>query len=372
MTEIRMWLVIARQGGEIGIKSHVTRRRITRLLKSNIQRRLSNYLRTRIRYFRGYYLIEGQFDKETALKIALLLSKYEPGIASTSPAISSTSGEGEIIATSLEFFASFLQKHDTFAVRVKREGQHNYSSVELAAKIGAAILNHFSHLSLKVDLTTPQHELYVDIKQDLTFYYYQKIPGLSGYPPGMQGYSIGLLRPCNFDFMALFLVLRRGVLPYPVFLESDRCLHPSSTSNEKLIREYFLKMPSLSIDLTPLLENTSDSPKCVMCVIIRSLVGERARQQLGADGIVDGISFSDINPQAITTMDQRLNTRKLYPLLLNPQELISFPFSIPIHAPTPKPPISEQDVIRILQDEKSIEKWKEYILKNLHEPAARV
>jgi thiamine biosynthesis protein ThiI len=371
MAENTSWIIIARPGGEIGIKSSGTRRRIIRILQKNIQRRLSTYSGTRIRHFRNYLLIEGQFNKKTAYQIAHLLSKYEPGITSTNPAVSSSSIEDDVITTSLEFFPSFLEKDSDFAVRVKREGKHDYSSIELAAKIGKAILNQNPSLSLKVNLTAPQHELNVDVKQELAFYYYEKIPGLSGYPPGMQGSIIGLLRPCSFDFMASFLMLRRGVQLYPVFLKTDNCLTPSSVINEKFVRKYCLKTKSLSIDLNPILKKNSELTKCAVCVIIRSLVGETARQQLGADGIVDGISFSEIDHRLISIIDQHLKVRKLYPLLLNLQKYISFPFTIPDIKSTPQLPISEQTVLFILQNEKKMDEWREYISENLHEIVGR-
>ncbi|MFX1512075.1 MAG: THUMP domain-containing protein [Promethearchaeota archaeon] len=367
MAEISPWIIIARPGGEIGIKSKGTRRRIIHLLQSNIKRRLSFYQGIKIKYFRNYFLIKGDFNKENTYKAAQLLSKYEPGISSTNPAISSSSEEDEVIVTSLAFFPSFLEKNSTFAVRVKREGKHEYSSVDLAAKIGKAILNQHQSLSLKVDLTTPQHELNVDIKQDLAFYYIEKFSGLSGYPPGMQGSSIGLLRSCSFDFFALFLMLRRGVKLYPVFLKSDNCFHSSSEINEKLVREYCLKSQFFSIDLSPLLENYTNSSKCEACIIIRSLVGKTAQQRLKADGMVDGVRLSDLNPEILLTVDSQLQTRKFYPLLLNPEKLITLPFSIPIHEIFPKSPISEQRVLSLLQNKMKIENWKKYILENLHE-----
>jgi len=93
-----------------------------------------------------------------------------------------------------------------FAVRARRTGTHPYTSMELAARIGADIVEKHE---LKVDLTNPKDVLYVEVRGNQAYLYTDKIDGLGGYPLGSQKQLAAVIDDDN-GLAAAWMMMRRG------------------------------------------------------------------------------------------------------------------------------------------------------------------
>ena len=76
-----------------------------------------------------------------------------------------------------------------FAVRVHRWGIHNFTSLDAAAKIGAALVSAGG----KVDLERPEVELYVEIRGRRAFLYTEMLEGPGGLPLGSEEKVLALV-----------------------------------------------------------------------------------------------------------------------------------------------------------------------------------
>ncbi len=66
-------------------------------------------------------------------------------------------------------YTNFIERHQSFAVRVERIGKHNFTSIEAASRIGQAIIDSFIEMTgcrLKVDLENPDIEVLARIVND--------------------------------------------------------------------------------------------------------------------------------------------------------------------------------------------------------------
>ena len=125
--------VIIRFSGEIWLKKVWTRKyyekRLARNLKQTLKYREVSFNRL-VRKFSRFYL-----KTDSPFKAADVLTRVF-GISSLSPAFETSSNFDDLIDKCLNLAEILLHKGNTFAVRCKRVGSHDYSSDDVRKKIG--------------------------------------------------------------------------------------------------------------------------------------------------------------------------------------------------------------------------------------------
>ncbi len=191
--------------GELGLKSQRVRSRFERALRDNITSRfLKASKECRIESDRGRIFLwadDGPFTHE-------ILSKTF-GIVSFSRAMETTSDMESIFKLSIEIAEPFFKEGTSFAVRARRNGQHPYTSMELGKETGSAIFLAYQHLNPKVNLTNPELEIFVEVRQNRSFIYTEKMPGPGGMPLGTQGRVLGIVEKPR-DIAACWPIMKRG------------------------------------------------------------------------------------------------------------------------------------------------------------------
>ncbi len=188
--------------GEIALKSKQIRKKFFKVLLWNIKASLKGI----------DYKIERNpnrifiYSKEVKKVISRLKKVF--GITSISPCWTCYSGINEIkllvadVAT--EHLA--LSKTDSFAVRVRRSGIHSFSSQTIAEEAGAAIKRVTGS---NVNLTKPDHQIFIEIRSKKTYVFTEKIKCLGGMPVGTAGYVVCPLESRD-SFAAAWLMMKRG------------------------------------------------------------------------------------------------------------------------------------------------------------------
>ncbi|MHA1213135.1 MAG: THUMP domain-containing protein [Candidatus Heimdallarchaeota archaeon] len=216
--------------GELGLKSPYVRNQMEKQLAHNIRvflkkRKIEKYsVDVNRSWGRLIVAIEQQANDEEAYtflnSIAKDIADNIPGITSTSPVIRSSSIIDDIKPIALEFAQRSLRKNNSFAVRVRRFGKHDYSSKDLEKLLGAVIILKLKEkLNLTVNLTEPDYRLLVEVKDDFAFTYDKKHIGFGGLPQGTQGSLVSIFRGSIQDAVASFLMCKRGVTITPILFQ---------------------------------------------------------------------------------------------------------------------------------------------------------
>ncbi|MDO8625421.1 MAG: THUMP domain-containing protein, partial [Candidatus Diapherotrites archaeon] len=131
------------------------------------------------------------------------------GVHSFAPAIQSEWGSIDDIARCCVVVAQdVLKKGDSFAVRCSRSGKHSFSSKEVEIKSGSDILAQVN--GVKVNLSAPDHTVFVDVRGAHCMVYSDPQAGLLGLPVGSQG-LVALEMDAKLPWeKAGFLLLKRG------------------------------------------------------------------------------------------------------------------------------------------------------------------
>ncbi len=293
-------LIIVRYG-EIGIKSPKVRGRFERKLIENIKTVLDGSIDLK----QGRIFIYPQ-DLDKAVEAL----KKIPGIVSYSPA-TLTQTSHDSIKKLIETYVGELvdngdfSSEDSFAIRCRRVGEHDFSSQEMAAYCGSVV---YGVTESKVDLSNPDFELFVEVRGNITYVFHQKIQGLGGLPVGTQGRVIALVSGGIDSPVATFLMMKRGC---SVTMVNFNNYPYTSESNEKILKmheklkEYSAgaKLNLYQVDYGDYLHKCIDeAPERMTCVLCKSgmyQIAEKIAEKEKALAIVDGSSIGQVASQTL-------------------------------------------------------------------------
>ena len=195
---------------EIAIKGAKTRKWFTDRLVSHIDFLLKAHEVLEYQVIKEYSRV---FVKSNETKkVEEVITALTPGAVSTSEVFQCSSKIEDIQLCVKEKFFTKFKKNSTFAVQAKRTGKHPYSSVELGAKIGEFILDNNEEKGLKVDLTTPEYKLKIEVRDDKAYVFDTINRGLGGLPVGSQGKVLVLVSGEREDISNIIQLYKRGAV----------------------------------------------------------------------------------------------------------------------------------------------------------------
>jgi len=287
--------------GEIGVKSPVVRKRFEKKLLSNIKVLID----CKIDINQGRIFLYPENLEEALESLQKIF-----GVVSYSPTLKTKTDHETIKKAVQSYIKELIEKGEfdpekTFAVKCRRVGQHSFSSREMAGFCGAAVIEV---TNAPVNLSNPDFTLYIEVRDDDTYIFHEKIKGAGGLPIGTQGRMISLVSGGIDSPVATYLMMKRGVDITIVNFNN----HPfTSGSNEKIIKIYNkLKeyasgsdLRLLQVDYGEFLKKcTEDAPPRMTCVLCKSgmyQIAEKIAKQEKALAIIDGSSVGQVASQTL-------------------------------------------------------------------------
>jgi len=208
---------------EIWLKSTRVKIRMLKILMKNIKTMLN---RAKIP-FNKYQLSKDStrifyFFKNEYLRDALKLFGKVFGIYSFSPALRTSNKINNISEKAIEIAEHVIKEGDTFALRVKRSGNHEFSSKDIAVKVGQDIIDYFlkSNINLRVNLTNPDKIIFIEVRDDFSYIFTDIVDSdWSGLPIESNKKIVVMDVGRLSDLLAGFLLMRRGAEIYPFFFD---------------------------------------------------------------------------------------------------------------------------------------------------------
>ena len=196
----------------------------------------------------------------------------------------------------------------TFKVNTKRADKNfPIPSMDFNNKIGGFILKN---TSLKVDVHNPDIMVHIEIRVEGTFIYFNEIPGLGGYPVGIQGKGLLMLSGGIDSPVAGYLALKRGIDLDCLYFESPP--HTSVEAKNKVIKlasiinEYSGNIRVFVLPFTEIQEeiykNVDDSYIITIMRRFMYRIAERLANKYQAKIIVNGESVGQVASQTLTSM----------------------------------------------------------------------
>ncbi|MBI4392544.1 MAG: tRNA sulfurtransferase [Euryarchaeota archaeon] len=208
------WRTFLVRYGELGIKSDQVRGRFERILCRNIE---DAFLREGVQvavkreYGRVYVVTP---DEERGADIL----RRTFGVVSFSPVSECGSTLDEIKPFIAEYSMALLKPGQRFAVRARRTGDHKFTSMDAGREAGSAIFLANEAKGVKVDLSKPDVEIHLEVRQKRAFVFAHILPGPGGLPLSSQGKVVGIIDDVE-SAIACWMIMKRGAGLVPVVFE---------------------------------------------------------------------------------------------------------------------------------------------------------
>jgi tRNA uracil 4-sulfurtransferase len=301
---------------EIAIKSKSVRKRQTLLLERNIKTIL---LRTdsNIEVNNNYdHLTIRCFNEDVAVHQQLIerLSCI-PGIVHFSEMQSS----------------SFSSLHDIY-VRVRRAGQHDFSSIEAERYVGGGLNQLVA--SARVQLKKPDVVVALEVRKDQLIMVRRQHQGMGGFPLPSQSDVLSLISGGYDSAVASYLMIRKGLRTHYLFFNLGGAAHEAGVREmaHLIWQKYSLshKVKFVSVNFAPVVDQILEHiENGLMGVVLKRMMMRAASsvaESLGIKAIVTGESIGQVSSQTITNLnviDRVTETLILRPLIYqDKQEII--------------------------------------------------
>ncbi|MCL2863456.1 MAG: tRNA 4-thiouridine(8) synthase ThiI [Methanimicrococcus sp.] len=320
--------------GELSLKSKGVRDRYEQILKNNIQQMLDycgvSYSQVQRDFGRIFVYTE---DAGAAAAISRVF-----GVVSVSWAYVCSSVPEDITSLCAEVGAAYINAGETFAVRARRTGNHDFKSNDIAKECGDAIWTQLEATGKPpaVDLKNPDKEVFVEVRQKLSYVYFDTIKGPGGFPTGTQSKMVVLLSGGIDSPVAAWLMMKRGVEIIPVFIDNEVYGNPIGT--EKAIenaKALFRWMPGRKHKIYRIRHGeymkkmmAAASPKNICLLCKRSMFKTAGAVMIKehASGIITGSSLGQVASQTAENMlceTYGLNLPLYHPLIaFDKQEIV--------------------------------------------------
>ena len=196
-------------------------------LKKNIEFCLKN-IKCEIKFDKGRMFIIPAHNNYNEIMDKL---KYVFGIHKITKAYEIKDKSLEIISKNL---INLLQNENfkTFKVVTKRSDKtYPLTSMEISRKIGGFVLKNIDDVT--VDVHTPDLLINVEVRNNATYFYFDHINGLGGYPVGSLGKGLLMLSVGIDSPVAGYMAIKRGVKLEAIYFESPP--HTSLQAKQKVI-----------------------------------------------------------------------------------------------------------------------------------------
>jgi thiamine biosynthesis protein ThiI len=287
-------MIIVRYG-EIGIKSRRTRRRIEARLVANIRRAVKKPVKREF----GRIFVDSD-SREDAERIAKVF-----GVVSTSLAIKTTSELEEIISKGAEYAKERIKTGDTFSVRARRTGKHNYTSKDVEAQLGEGIIKV---TGAKVNLTKPDRTIYVEVRSGDAYIFEEIIKGVGGLPLGTQETAVTLIRGEVGSSVATWMMMKRGVEPICLYLDSSAfgggARERALETIKKLAGWKNGRIRTYLVPYGDVLSKIREGGKlaCILCKRSMLKIGEAIADKEGAKALVTGENLGRVVSQTMENL----------------------------------------------------------------------
>lgn len=201
------------------------------------------------------------------------------------------------------------EKFKTFKVETKRSNKKiPKTSVEISSEVGAFLLK--KKKEIKVDVHNPELVIYLEIRNNASYIYFETIEGLGGYPVSTLGKGMLMLSGGIDSPVAGYMAVKRGVKLEALYFESPP--HTSREAKNKVIElarilaKYNNDIKLHVINFTEIQEAIyKNIPHEYLITIMRRMmyrIAEILASKSNCKIIVNGESIGQVASQTLTSM----------------------------------------------------------------------
>ncbi|WP_448212089.1 tRNA uracil 4-sulfurtransferase ThiI [Colwellia sp. MEBiC06753] len=301
---------IVKLQAEIAIKSRPVRKRFTKILESNIKnvlRRVDEMVTTQV----NWDSIEVNTKNNTEQNRLALIDtlKCIPGIA-TFIEVQQTDFTDlhNIYEKTLAVHADTIVDK-TFCVRVKRVGEHDFSSLQVEQYVGGGLNQAVD--SAKVKLKKPDVTIRLEINKEKLFIVTELHKGLGGFPIATQEDVLSLMSGGFDSGVSSYQMIKKGARTHYCFFNLGGTAHEVGVKqvSHYLWNKYGAshRVKFIAIDFDPvvaeILENIENGQMGVILKRMMMRAGAKVAEKLGIQALVTGEALGQVSSQTLTNLN---------------------------------------------------------------------
>ncbi|CAK9884102.1 MAG: tRNA sulfurtransferase [Candidatus Erwinia impunctatus] len=219
----------------------------------------------------------------------------------------------------------------TFAVRVKRRGQHDFSSKDVERYVGGGLNQHVA--SAQVKLNQPQITVHLEIEQDRLLLITARHEGIGGFPIGTQEDVLSLISGGFDSGVSSYMLLRRGCRVHYCFFNLGGAAHEIGVRQvahylwHRFGRSHKVRFVAINFEpvVGEILEKVEDGQMGVVLKRMMIRAASRIAERYGVQALVTGEALGQVSSQTLTNLrliDNVSDTLILRPLISHDKERI--------------------------------------------------
>ncbi len=311
--------------GEVALKGMnkpYFERMLTERIKKLLKRKFENFT---VRRQDGLVFVRA--DKEYAKEDIIKEISKVFGVASISPAVEAESHLDAIGEAAVEYMKELIEEKgiQSFKVKAKRADKNfPVKSPEIGRIIGAKVL--IGCKVLHVDVNNPDVMLHVDVRQDRSYIYQDKIAGFGGLPLGTNGKGMTLLSGGIDSPVATWMMAKRGMMIEAIHFHSFP--YTSQRAQEKvedlakIVATYCGNFKMHVVNLLPIQEAiVQNCPEEETTILVRRFmmrIAEAVANDTGCGMLITGENLGQVASQtaeALVVTDASVKLPVMRPLI---------------------------------------------------------
>ncbi|WP_292378242.1 tRNA uracil 4-sulfurtransferase ThiI [Methanosarcina sp. UBA289] len=307
--EISSDVVIVRYG-ELALKSTGVRNWYEKILMKNIAAMMDSrdIPYSQIRREWGRVFIESTDPRAAEVAADVF------GIVSTSPALTTEPTLENAASVCAALAKDLILEGESFAVKARRSGNHSFSSVDIGRACGDAIWSALEKEGKhpRVNLSSPDKEVLVEMRQNLAYVYLKTFKGVGGLPLGTQGSMVVLMSGGLDSPVAAWLMMKRGVMIIPVYCNTSPYAENAARERAfECIRQLQKWAPGRQFttyeiphgpNLRSFIDVCNRKNTCLLCKRMMYREAYEVMKKEGASGIITGSSLGQVASQTAANM----------------------------------------------------------------------
>jgi len=295
---------------EIFVKSAPVRKRFIKHLRDNLRRLVSGLdVRVEVKSdWEKLELLAPDAGDEITAQVADILSRT-PGIGNYSLIQAYPLGDlDDIFHKVLPHWRDALAGK-SFCVRVRRNGNHTFSSVDVERYVGGGLLHNSD--ARAVDLHNPDVIVSLEIKHERLFVISSKKQGLGGYPLGAQDAVLSLISGGFDSTVSTYMCIRRGLRSHYCFFNLGGRAHEIGVKEvayylwQKYGSSHRVKFVSVPFEdvVREILEKVDNAYMGVVLKRMMLRAAEQVAESLEIPALVTGESVAQVSSQTLINLN---------------------------------------------------------------------
>ena len=309
---------------EITIKSRSVRKRFCKLLNSNV--------RNVLRRFDDTVTVQLDWDKlnvntsnDSDENIARLVDAMQciPGIAHILQVTQHSFTDVHSIYETVAPLVADSIDGKTFCVRVKRAGNHDFTSNEVERYVGGGLNQHYPSLGVK--LKKPDHTVKLEIRNDDLFVIAARYEGIGGFPLPAQEDVLSLMSGGFDSGVSSYMMIKKGARTHYCFFNLGGAAHEIGVKQvsyylwDRFSASHKVKFVTVPFEgvVGEILEKVENSQMGVILKRMMMRAAEQVAKKMKIEALVTGESLGQVSSQTLTNLgviDKSIDTLILRPL----------------------------------------------------------